>query len=89
MYIKDGCSEMFYKWTDNLYPYGKLSYILSISISILLLIKSSTFASIQVIFFIGIYLLSRTLYECGMPSVWCLYACLAPMLNYFLMYKKI
>jgi len=89
MYIKDGCSEMFYKWTDNLYPYGKLSYILSISISILLLIKSSTFASIQVIFFVGIYLLSRTLYECGMPSVWCLYACLAPMLNYFLMYKKI
>ena len=89
MYIKDGCSEMFYKWTNNLHPYGKLTYILSISISILLLIKSSTFASIQAIFFVGTYLLSRTLYKCGMPSIWCLYACLGPMLNYFLMYKKI
>jgi hypothetical protein len=89
MYIKDKFSEMYYKWTDNLHPYGKLSHITSISISMALLLKSKMFAGIHILFFVGSYLLSRSLYKCGMPSIWCLYACGGPLVNYILMKNKI
>jgi len=89
MYIKDKCSEMYYKWTDNLHPYGKLSHIVSISLSMALLLKSGLFAGIHILFFVGAYLLSRTFYKCGMPSVWCLYACGGPFINYMLMKNNI
>jgi len=88
MYIKDKCSEMYYKWTDNLHPYGKLAHIVSISASMGLLLKSKLFAGIHILFFVGSYLLSRTFYTCGMPSVWCLYACGGPLLNYILMKSR-
>ena len=86
MYIKDKCSEMYYKWTDNLHPYGKLSHIVSISASMALLLKSKMFAGIHISYFVGAYLFSRSFYKCGMPSVWCLYACGGPFINYILMY---
>ena len=89
MYIKDKCSEMYYKWTDNLHPYGKLSHITSISISMALLLKSKMFAGIHILFFVGTYLLSRSFYKCGMPSVWCIYACGGPLLNYILMKNNV
>ena len=70
------------KWWENNYGYN-VYFIVIISL-LLLLIKSKFLLSSQIIYFVVSLITSKIFYKPNqVVSVWCFFASLAPIYNYF------
>jgi len=79
------CKHLQYDWWNNIGDYSIFIYLIPIVISFLLLLSSTKFAIIHSVYFIMSFIISRTFYACGLPSIFCLFATGGPILNLLLM----
>lgn len=72
------CSNLRYHWWDDMGTV--IPYMVTLVVVILLLVKPTTFAVLQLTFIMTTLLISFKYYSCGTGSVWCWFAAFAPLL---------
>ena len=79
------CQHLDYTWWHMLERSAIFVYLVPVVTCILLLLKPTTFARYNVMYVIVSYLASWLFYGCGNPTVFCLFAVGAPIMNYILL----
>ena len=83
------CRHLQYSWWSAMSNYSIYIYLVPCLVSLLLLLKSRKLAIYNTFYILMALLLSGTLYSCGTPSMFCLFATGAPLFNYLLLKNKI
>ena len=79
---QEGCVNLNLNWSRTL-KYTGFFYVFLIVLGGVLLLRPVNFMLIIMGYILGIMLISMYIYSCGMASMWCWFAALAPLITYF------